>query len=808
MSFSTVYEIKIKLYTNVKEQEYVDFDKNMLVDPASLLSKKEGEKPPPPFSASGLNTYPFFSSTIKYPFKMASLPFKEKMELFFQKKKLRDYLSRLNTDVRPASEITPEEKAGIINHNINVMLFAFFPTKFHIKKDIHSSYDLITHNEGVTNMLYNPLRPPPYSYLRLRKGAKLGGAPPAAAAKAAANVENVFTVNRVIWLNDFLNHPKYKELIERYIAFDTWLEKEKERKEHEITVLKKKELELIKNPPPAKSTNTKVLNPLETLRKNVEGKIKQLDLLKQVKIVEYDVLKREINEPKYFDFSKYVIDTFSRYKSSNEKLQAVLTLKTEENTKDFYELMDYIYTRYVLLDEGEELEKPEYMKTKDLMRFLEEPGVKPFVEFLKTLWIESKKKKGQEKVEMLLSKFNIPISMVLINDPEIIAKYEALLYKEGNDIELIKEVNAFFEIVLKHKNMDAILKRMKITLEKMDDLTTEQKTEFMKDPFGKVDELVAFLYEKNDDESKIKDLMNVGLAYTMPSLSSSKISSEQIEITVMIDLIRGGITDENARETYCPYMGQYMGNELDNLLNSSGAFSDEWMVDKNRFIFSTNTMKTDDISKDSYMESNEHASKSGLSSRDDNDKQGESSKTDKEISSELIDEYKNVVSVTKDIDEFITRNKDELGLDTKNGDNLPGNLLDKIKSEVRKIDTVEKGLELLRKKDAESYNSSVKIAKSTGRKNEVEIPVLKSAQKNLKEQIDNLKTRILLNKSNDKTTNESVKKIADNIVCLFFIGELIKKYETSPNSRGGSNRSRRIKKGFIIRGRKYTRRLL
>jgi hypothetical protein len=219
----TIEELKIILSTNIdKDDKNITFTSGMLHHPELKIVNLS------------LNQYPYFTSDIKYPYsKLHSLNYKERVEFFFNKIKFREgimsYYTKGNfldkTDILDDEKEKQyyEDRDKNIENNIMITLDLLFPTKYPVINDIQTSFDILFENSKLKYMIINPLKNNLFSYL------KLNG--------------DIYTTKNIIWINDILNHPKYRILIEKYNDF--WLLTSKEKK----TQLKRieKSYEVIKN---------------------------------------------------------------------------------------------------------------------------------------------------------------------------------------------------------------------------------------------------------------------------------------------------------------------------------------------------------------------------------------------------------------------------------------------------------------------------------------------------------------------------------------------------------------------------------
>jgi hypothetical protein len=153
---------------------------------------------------------PFFSYEIQYDeSELSGLTYGDVVKTFFDKK---EFLKRLGTSTEKLgkppiisdSESKAEQKkledydkkrSNIISHNVMLTLKYLLPTRFPVVNNHFSSYDLFRGRDRLNTLFYNPFSTRNYVYLRGRSG--------------------IFTLKKVVWLNDFLNHPEYKKLISK-----------------------------------------------------------------------------------------------------------------------------------------------------------------------------------------------------------------------------------------------------------------------------------------------------------------------------------------------------------------------------------------------------------------------------------------------------------------------------------------------------------------------------------------------------------------------------------------------------------------
>jgi len=145
----TIDELLIRMKTNIPDKSLVnvDFNRSMLHIPSDMR-KPEGV----------LNTYPYFTSDIKYPSQLENLDYIDRIEFFFNK---QEFTKRLKPY---AKEKTLDEELTKSNSEKNVLttLKLLFPTTFPVVDNLHESYDLIIKRDStlplwayIKNPFYN-----------------------------------------------------------------------------------------------------------------------------------------------------------------------------------------------------------------------------------------------------------------------------------------------------------------------------------------------------------------------------------------------------------------------------------------------------------------------------------------------------------------------------------------------------------------------------------------------------------------------------------------------------------------------------
>jgi hypothetical protein len=600
MNFYPIYEIKIQLYTNIIEEPIVTFKRSMLIDPeevkeyssenilegivgtAEKVAKETGKK-------TYLQDYPYFSQDFKYKNSILSLSFKEKIELFFNAYNFKKYLLTNNDGIFEKMQSTVNAKNDLIKNNISIMLLAFFPTKLQISDTIKNSYDMTTKKESIPSIL-QILGTSTNSFLnidfnrqtdRKRQNRNYGGEVEIDK-KKTKKLDTVFTVHKVVWLNDFLNHLEYKKIVQKYMVFNEWYElNQQNTKKNQLIDLKKK------------------------LYKNV-----------------YKNTNSNSDYNQYRSFQKFLSEFIKKRKTCNVELQPLLNPTNDIEVEKFYKFMDGLFEYYISTKENKVESKSKSMNItlKKLQDFLIGKEIR-----VNEIFIEKIKKLDFQRIYGLLywteydaDEFKKQIELFYYSKPKTIDKLEA------------------------ESKINALLKKTKIRMEDLERLQPKDIiTQIVEYPNQtNLEYLVKLLVkEEASFKTQVDSLMNVGFDFihdstSLFSSSSSNIQKnkeKRIEIFVMVDLQPGILTSNLDIAKECANQDEDLGRRYLELIEPkiNLKYNDDWAVDKNRPMISLNSNHSGETTED-YFHSN-HGMEDRYSDSFQNNKVKE------EISEPLID---------------------------------------------------------------------------------------------------------------------------------------------------------------------------
>lgn len=332
-----IQQIKIVLKTNIQSQPEVVLDSSILYHPEEKIEY------------ASLNKYPFFTFDFKYSYsKLNSFSYADRVKFFFDRKFFEKTLDILKT-IEPADDddggddaefnvddnidglekIEQEniESNKIMKKNVMTMLKVLFPTRFPAINNIQNSTDIVLRGSSkFKDMWFKPLhyathQTAYFSYL------KIGG--------------QVYTSARLIWLNDFLNHPKYRELLESYMSFYNAIQREKKEKIYSLQRQKSKaKSEEDKN---VADTQIEKYNELY----NDDGVIFNQTFKKINNNPEYSSIL--LNNAAYRDFNNSILPRYRKATrfTENIKLQNIINMESDEDTSEFYKFMNFLKEYYI-----------------------------------------------------------------------------------------------------------------------------------------------------------------------------------------------------------------------------------------------------------------------------------------------------------------------------------------------------------------------------------------------------------------------------------------------------------------------------
>jgi len=491
-----------------------------------------------------LSELPYFTKDVKYPlrtlYKLRSTGYRKILKFFFNKENFESVItSSLNNNKesektgkrfngkrfngkRPNGKQSNNREPNdteIIDYNINVMMELLFPTTFPSMRNFTSSFDPYISNTQITDISFKGMiSSNKFSYFKLD--------------------DKSYTVSKVTWLNDLLNHPVYKNFIDEFASYREWVKRES----NSINILFDKKSNAIKERLSKKYTKQNTLyifGEIEKFNGNQLDEKNDKNLIDLMNSKDY----RDYETKKFYDNLKSIIDLLTElnkaYGSRDIEDKKNKEGKTqEEDIVDLYSKISGISELYKRLTENRTVTLkgiPTSFKSK-LQILLEELQKLNALIKIKTLYITE-------------SEVNIKLGE---EDPDVL---KILKENYSQFIDYIEKVKLLLYPIRESSNKElqqAIINFSENNREK-DELVFET---LMK----KVKEELIFLkskkYFNNSD--------NVKRMYTgVCSIDKNKLDAPHYEIYLGIDFFEGEINDTNLESIKCKYRGLYLGQETE-----------------------------------------------------------------------------------------------------------------------------------------------------------------------------------------------------------------------------------------------------
>jgi hypothetical protein len=551
-----IRELVIKLDTNIKGDKPIDFNGNMLYFPEEENISQVGGKP-------------YICVDIKYTDELLSLIDEtDRYKFFFNKSYLMSVLDKYKD--KNETESDDKDEHMISKHNIMFCIKTIFPTKYYTINNIHQSIQLKYPSGAVpyrSHYWFNPFNTK-NAYLKI-------GA-------------TEYTVAKVTWLNDVLNHPEYKELLDvtsnvlgnynrdikqsAYIIrkhFETYKNKlldlyrdayYKNNKfatesifigdnsaDH-LSLMKSLVQYFIKDPQEIEQTKNFIIQvgpkPDHKIFKDQEKLNDLKDLLKSTNNMSADsnsdisdIFRRQGGNNNNVFLNGRTIEAHNKFFSVIGKIQEVIDKIINKN----YEIIkndssEYLYTTLE--------SSPTIIETSVLN--------------------DDIKKKLFDK-DKLIDNYNMLLTSGLVTDNNV-------LYKNDNMINYFNVIRLFTEMRT-NTELDDILLDLQVP-----------DNETVKKAILRLTEILNIIHKGTNKEDNLK-LLDIG------SNTITVDGVQKNEIYVHLDLIQGIVNDDNKNDVFCHYTNRLLGDKLDKITSGHP----DWMVSEHMELVEVKKTEKSDI---------------------------------------------------------------------------------------------------------------------------------------------------------------------------------------------------------------------
>lgn len=533
------------------------------------------------------NEHPYFTDNYLLPKSQIDfLSHDKKITLFFNKKKFKEMIELHGTkpDV---------DKDEIIKKNIDITLEALLPTAFPIVGNYTDSYkEYIEQTPSFKITLQNSIPhtfssfipkkfinsvTTEYSYLKIN--------------------DSIYTVTKVIYLNDFINNPKYYDIIEKYNRFEIWKNKQKLMNENKIVEMKLTVVslcnELIKTFMKDKETDKKTNdNNLCKLIKFLYSRIKTVNFYeKRMYYNRYNGNRiPEIYENQFYILIETILKIFNLKFDNTPKIyenydEIICDFKTYDN--EFNNNAQRINIFDDLLSKKKLIKKFKANKNDDTNT--------QYIEYVSKIEIYYDKFKNLiEKVNELLNnlfssdnydilrQFVIKIRNIheLINRIFILNTIQETYFNTEiknlnmtNDIEdkenESNQIKKYFNDNFKeYVEFSEYIKKFIFPNRESNTKLTDMITDYINGNATDLNKYIEYInetfvrFEKSKMNKDFRNFNKTDLNIGFDSYSDLINKSPKHEIHVAVDLIEGKITDEIQKYLYCDFKDKILVNML------------------------------------------------------------------------------------------------------------------------------------------------------------------------------------------------------------------------------------------------------
>ena len=440
--------------------------------------------------------------------------------------------------------------------------------------------------------------------------------------------KKIYTFTRLTWLNDILNHPKYKEFISQYSIFMTWHKREKKKIENQMnmsidkivdivnrTILNiligiKKSFNIYDVDPlfndfvfDMTENNYNIVTTLVTF-KNMLDKIKKNDTTFDNLIKNAGFNENNKNDKNFIDKAiKTIYDNLKKEETNElnaEKIEKNITVSTiEENI--YVKINNFIEKKF----NDNNKKSPIVL---NLTKFIEPIEIQPNEKTktkrkLASELASAKKHDVPERVSPLIDKINKDLLLLYSNPLKTpIENYNninlyinsTLSYVETKVPNMNPEYISFMRII-RSKYYGIWRTSLNPYLQTLIECSDEKTAHDFFNIFSKINEI--YLLGKPQELDLNDQILMENIFNTSVNKINTNNQNWQYEIYVMADFIQGEVNDKNVNEIFCPYVGEYLGNMFDFLFRlklygkSEENDTMRWAVDRNRVSFSIETME-------------------------------------------------------------------------------------------------------------------------------------------------------------------------------------------------------------------------
>jgi hypothetical protein len=526
--------INIIVSTNASNEKEFSLTKNAVYHPTITDTSKYSE-------------YPFFTKYVDYSVirgDLDSLSYKDLVDTFF----IKTLFEKKMKIAYKKNLVNNENMNTYANINVNIMLSLLFPTTYPVKNNYENTFDTLIGSTNLNNVnvsfnmknIFSFFISNQYSYIK--------------------HSSNTYSIVKCVWLNDFFNHPKYFKLIDEYKKLLTW-----------------------------KVAENKKLN------EGIYQKIKALiNYLKQKEVQETLTFKNDVfKQTEPYSYSSYHNNNKTNMKNEINTLissisQLINTINNEKSkdTKKLKELFDNSLQSYFnsIINNYNKLFEKVIDRHYEYSKYTLTGSIKNQLDSVISKYKEIKTDKKILE-DYITDKQYHPINFIYTNEnmKNSIEKYSQIT----NFKNLLKSYVEPNQKSTNYKLQDEIENFQKGYENVLQDIMNPSNLLVNKSEVDKEDVI---------DINSIRDYLNVGVCFSTPSSESNETKEPVNEIYIKLFIIKGELNDENKNILNCMYKGNYLGDELQQLLTNDKS---QFLLNVSDFQFDINSKEAKDKIRES-----------------------------------------------------------------------------------------------------------------------------------------------------------------------------------------------------------------
>lgn len=496
---------------------------------------------------STLSKYPYFIAERKYPkdkiYILARMGYEKIIRFFFDKeyfeKKLLGFFKN-EPEPTAVADMAPEEKKRIFDeiatYNVQVMIELLFPTTWPAVRNFTSS-----HTEYILGKKEQGISFKDTLYQKANFGFATKGSELTSGLFSYLKVDDkIYTVSRVVWLNDLLNHPVYRKFIDNFINYNLWSDRERIRLDD---LLKKREDRLL----------SRILDNGEQGRKPridnlyIFGEIDNFKGNETQNGEESKPIEPTTRDYKKVQFYEDLHKLIKQLESFKDSIQTQYSEDRETNINKLFSLAKD------LMDSFDRLRKNERVK---LRKITDNFGIK-----LSKIVEEFRKLNVLEKIKLNYMSEGEINTKLEGEDPDVV---DELKKNYSRLVEFIEKS----KYLLEPKRESSNSQLQEIIVDYSENNKKGSDTLVFTDLMSKIRSEMIFLKSTPKTDDTDKERMRVGVNV----IDKNKTGVPHYEIYLALDMMEGEINSDNLEGIKCKYRGLYLGRETENFFGKYNPF--------------------------------------------------------------------------------------------------------------------------------------------------------------------------------------------------------------------------------------------